>query len=220
MSHQLDTEEKNTNQVHPVSLKTPWVILHHILQREEDMKPRKKRKLSNETASSNENEGSGEEEEATDSEDDLIPKSVSIFFTAHEYLGSRTWCTKDNGQFLLFIMDTVTPRLRTPYLERCRNEIVEYLEQVTYCLYRYPGKRDRLKHLEKHESQNIELDWSHAIQLYDIYRPDKMPEFDMFKRDSITAEMEQLLQRIIAIIPTDIDPSTHCEARKNSLVAK
>lgn len=190
----------------------PWVILHHILQREEDMKPRKKRKLSNETASSNEIEASGEEEEATDGEDDLIPISVSIFFTAHEYIGNRTWCTKDNGKFLLFIMDTVTPRLRTPYLERCRNEIIEYLEQITYCLYRYPGKRARLKHLEKHESQNIELDWNHAIQLYDIYRPDKMPEFDMFKRDSITTEMEQLLQRIIAIIPSEIDPSTRCDA--------
>lgn len=212
MSHQLDTEEKNNNQVHPVNLKTPWVILHHILQREEDMKPRKKRKLSNDTTSSNENEASGEEEEAIDGEEDLIPKSVSIFFTAHEYLGNRTWCTKDCGQFLLFIMDTVTPRLRTPYLERCRNEIVEYLEQITYCLYRYPGKRARLKHLEKHESQIIDLDWSHAIQLYDIYRPDKMPEFDMFKRDSITTEMEQLLQRIIAIIPTEIDLSTRCDA--------
>lgn len=211
VSHQLDTEEKNNNQVHPVNLKTPWVILHHILQREEDMKPRKKRKLSNGTTSSNENGASGGEEEVIDGEEDLIPKSVSIFFTAHEYLGNRTWCTKDSGQFLLFIMDTVTPRLRTPYLERCRNEIVEYLEQVTYCLYRYPGKRARLKHLEKHESQNIELDWSHAIQLYDIYRPEKMPEFDMFKRDSITTEMEQLLQRIIAIIPTEIDPSTRCE---------
>ncbi|XP_055295611.1 calcineurin-binding protein cabin-1-like [Sitodiplosis mosellana] len=214
VSHQLDMEEKNTNHVHPIYLKTPWVILHHVLQREEDMKPRKKRKLSNETTSSNENGASGGEEEATDGEEDFIPKSVSIFFTAHEYLGNRTWCTKDSGQFLLFIMDTVTPRLRTPYLERCRNEIVEYLEQVTYCLYRYPGKRARLKHLEKHESQNIELDWSHAIQLYDIYRPDKMPEFDMFKRDSITAEMEQLLQRIIAIIPTEIDPTTRCEAMK------
>lgn len=190
----------------------PWIILHHILQREEDMKSRKKRKMSNESNTTNENGEEEEDGEATDIEEDLIPKSISILFTAHEYLGNRTWCTKDTGQLLLYVMDTVTPRLRTPCLERCRNEVIEYLEQITYCLYRYPGKRARLKHLEKHDSQTIDLDWTHAIQLYDIYRPEKMPEYDSFKRDSITAEMEQLLQRIIAIIPPEIDPSTRIES--------
>lgn len=210
ISHQLDTEDKNNNQVHPINLKTPWIILHHFLQREEDMKPSVKRKLSNDSSSSTEIEPS-EEEAITDGEEDLIPKSISIFFTAHDYIGNRTWCTKDNGQLLLYIMDTVTPRLRTPSLERCRKEVLEYLEQITYCLYRYPGKRARLKHYENHESQNIELDWSHAIQLYDIFRPDKMPEFNTFKKHSIQTEMEQLLQRIIAIIPSEIDPSTHSD---------
>lgn len=219
ISHQLDTEEKASNQVHPINLKTPWIILHHFLQREEDMKPSVKRMLSTDSGSSSEIVPS-EEEVVTDTEEDFIPKSISIFFTAHEYIGNRTWCTKDNGQLLLFIMDTVTPRLRTPSLERCRNEVLEYLEQITYCLYRYPGKRARLKHLEKHESQNIDLDWSHAIQLYDIFRPEKMPEFDMFKRDSITAEMEQLLQRIIAIIPTEIDPSTRSEAMEKFITGE
>ncbi|XP_031617058.1 calcineurin-binding protein cabin-1-like isoform X2 [Contarinia nasturtii] len=216
LSNQLDNDDRCNSQVHPINLKTPWVILHHILQREEDMKSSTKRKVSSDNSLSNENvvadEVEEDEGEITDYEEDSIPKSISVFFTAHEYLGNRTWCTKDSGQFLLFIMDTVTPRLRTPYLERFRNEIVEYLEQVTYCLYRYPGKRARLKHLEKHESQNIELDWNHAIQLYDIYRPDKLPEFDDFKRDSITNEMEQLFQRIIAIIPAEIDLSTRCDA--------
>lgn len=175
------------------------------------MKPRTRRKLSNDSISSNEKETS--EGEMSD-EEEPIPKSISIFFTAHEYLGNRTWCMKDNGQLLLYILDLVTPRLRTPYLERCRNEVIEYLEQITYCLYKYPAKKARLKHLEKHESTNITLDWNHAIQLYDIYRPEKMPEFDMFKRDSITTEMEQLLQHIIEIIPKEIDPSTRSEPMK------
>lgn len=209
ISNQLDSEDRSNNQVHPVSLKTPWIILHHILQREEDLKPSTKRKMSSDSSSSNEIAPS--EEDVTDTEDELIPKSISIFFTAHEYLGNRTWCTKDSGELLLYIIDMVTPRLRTPSLEPYRNEIVEYLEQITYCLYRYPNRRARLKHLEKHESKSIDLDWTHAIQLYDLYRPVKMPEFDTFKRDSITAEMEQLLQRIIAIIPSDIDPSVRCD---------
>lgn len=219
ISHQLDTEEKNNNQVHPINLKTPWIILHHFLQREEDMKPSVKRMLSNESSSSAEITAS-EEDGVTDGEEDIIPKSISIFFTAHEYIGNRTWCTKDNGQLLLFIMDTVTPRLRTPSLERCRNEVRDYLEQITYCLYRYPGKRARLKHLEKHDSQTIDLDWNHAIQLYDIFRPEKMPEFDMFKRDSITSEMEQLFQRIIAIIPPEIDPSTRSESMEKFITGE
>lgn len=198
ISNQLDTDERNTSQLHPVNLKTPWVILHQILQREENTeKIRLKLKMSEE-----------KEEKEEDIEDDLIPKSISIFFTAHEYLGNRTWCTKNNGEFLLYVMDTVTQKLGLPMLDQCQNEIVEYLEQVTYCLYRYPAKRARLKHIENHESQVIELDWSHAMQLYFIYEPKKMPEFDDFKRNSITSDMEQLLQRIIAIMPPEIDPST------------
>lgn len=218
ISNQLDTDDKSSNQVHPINLKTPWIILHHILQREEDMKSNTKRKLSSDSRSSNENTPS--EGDATDTEEDLIPKSISIFFTAHEYLGNRTWCTKDNGELMLYIIDTVIPRLRTPYLEHCRNEVIEYLEQITYCLFRFPAKRARLKHLEKHESQNIEVNWNHAIQLYDLYRPIKMPEFDMFKRDSITTEMEQLLQRIITIIPMEIDPSTQCDAMEKFIAGE
>lgn len=30
------------------------------------------------------------------------------------------------------------------------------------------------------------------------------------RNDSITSEMEQLLQRIVALIPTEIDPNSHC----------
>lgn len=218
VSNQLDTDDKTTNQLHPINLKAPWIILHHILQREEDMKLNTKRKLSSDSRSSNENTPS--EEDGTDVEEDPIPKSISIFFTAHEYLGHRTWCTKDGGELLLYIIDTVTPRLRTPSLEHCRTELIEYLEQVTYCLFRFPAKRARLKHLEKHESQNIELNWNYAIKLYDLFRPLKLPEFDMFKRESITTEMEQLLQRIITIIPTDIDPSTRCEAMEKFIAGQ
>lgn len=157
----------------------PWIILHHILQREEDMKPHSKRKLSNDSTASNGKESS--EEEVTDVGDETIPKSIAIFFTAHEYLGSRAWCTKDKGKLLLYILDMIVPRLRTPYLEAFRDIIAEYLEQVTYCLYGYPAKRARLKHIEEHDAQNVELEWGHAVQLYDLYRPDDLPEFDSYK---------------------------------------
>lgn len=180
VSNQLDApQEKNNNPTHPIDIKTPWIILHHVLQREEDMQPNSKRKLSNDSNESNEKDTV--EEEAVDVTEDTIPKSIAIFFTAHEYLGSRSWCTRDKGQLLLYVMEMIVPRLRTPALEAFRDIIAEYLEQVTYCLYGYPAKRARLKHIEEHDAQNVDLEWNQAIQLYDLYRPDDLPEFDSFK---------------------------------------
>lgn len=181
VSHQLDSaQEKNNNQVHPIDFKKPWVILHHVLQREEDMTATSsKRKLLN--TSNGSIEGEPNEDELNDVEDDTIPKSIMVFFTAHEYLGGRGWCTKDHGKLLLYTLHMVVPRLRTPYLEPFRDIIAEYMEQITYCLYGYPAKRARLKHIEEHDSQNVALEWEHAVQLYDLYRPDELPEFDSYK---------------------------------------
>lgn len=173
VSHQLDTPfDKNNNNLHPIDIKAPWIIIHFVLQREEDKTPKRKRKLS---IDSNTTDGTLEEIEET------IPNSIMVFFTAHENLGARCWCTKDNGKLLLYALDVVVTCLRTPYLETFRDIIAEYLEQITYCLYGYPAKRARLKHIEEHDAQNIELTWERAIQLYDLFRPDELPEFNSFK---------------------------------------
>lgn len=146
-----------------------------MLQREEDLQAKTKRK---ETADSN----GGTPPDDTDSEEEeTIPKSIMIFFTAHEYLGHRGWCTKDQGKLLLHALETCVPRIRAPYLEQFRDFLVEYLEQVTYCLYGYPAKRVRLKHIEEHDAQNVELTWHNAMQVYDLYRPDELPEFNSYK---------------------------------------
>lgn len=174
LSSQLDgTFDRNNNPLHPIDIKMPWVILHHVLQRDEDLKPISKRKLSTDSQSS---------ETGTDEEtDETIPKSIMVFFTAHEYLGNRGWCTKDQGNLLLYALAVCVPRLRTPCLEIHRDIIAEYLEQITYCLYGYPAKRARMKHIEEHDAQNIELTWNHAVQLFDLYRPDELPEYDSYK---------------------------------------
>lgn len=44
--------------------------------------------------------------------------------------------------------------------------------------------------------------------------------FNLSRNDSITSEMEQLLQKIIALIPTDIDPSTKCEDMERFIVGE
>lgn len=174
LSNQLDASfDKNNNPLHPIDTKYPWVILHHVLQRDEDLTLNSKRKMSTDSQNS--------ETGTDDDTDETIPKSIMVFFTAHEYLGNRGWCTKDQGNLLLYALDVCVPRLRTPYLEIHRDIIAEYLEQITYCLYGYPAKRARLKHIEEHDAKNIELKWNHAIQLFDLYRPDALPEYDSYK---------------------------------------
>lgn len=171
LSHQLDLPfDKNNNIAHPINIKMPWIILQQILQYDEDMEipNKKKRRFHLSNGGDDEDEGS-------------IPNSIMIFFTSHEFLGIRSWCTNDNGELLLYILDIIVPRLRAPYLEQYRDIISEHLEQITYCLYGYPAKRARLRHIEEHDSTNIQLTWKRSIQLFDIYRPDKLPEFNSYK---------------------------------------
>ena len=172
--HQLDSPfDKNNNTINPINTKMPWAILHIILQREEDLQ----------LAAKSSNTETAAVGEMVDNEEleDILPNSVIIFFTAHEYLGARSWCTKHDGQFLLHILDTIGNRLRTPLFEAYRDVIAEYLEQITYCLYGYPAKRARARHIEEHDAHNIELTWHRAMQLFDIYRPDTLPEYNSFK---------------------------------------
>ncbi|KAJ6646406.1 Calcineurin-binding protein cabin-1 [Pseudolycoriella hygida] len=199
--NQLDVSyDKNGSRTHPVSTKLPWIILYHILQREEDCCPVQKYVAD------------GRED---DEAEDVIPNSLMIFFTAHDFLGRHRLCTNHNGGLLLFTLDVVAPRLRAPSMEPFRDIISEYLEQVTYCLYGYPSKKARSRHIGRHDAINVELDWQRGIQLFDIYRPDNLPEFNSFKNESISSEHEQLLQRIVSLVPSDIDPTGHVEGIRN-----
>lgn len=191
VTHQLDTPaEKNNTKSHLLNLTIPWTILYHLVLRENDISSAINRKKPDE---------SGEEEFET------LPNSLMIFFQAHEYLGRKQWCMKDNGKLLIYLLDILTPIYRTPLLEPFRDIIAEYLEQTTYCLYGYPAKKAKLRHIEEHDAKNIDLTWERAIQLFDLYRPDTLPEFDSYKLASINVEMEQLLQKILPLIPKCID---------------
>lgn len=178
--HQLDAPfDKNNNRLHAINTKLPWVILHHVIQREEDRNAIMMRKNTITNGGGTVAVGSGIA--GDEPVEDSIPFSIMIFFTAHEHLGLRSWCTKHDGQLLLYTLDTVATRLRAPCLEPFRDAIAEYLEQVTYCLYGYPAKRARARHIEEHDALNIELTWQRAIQLFDLYRPDSLPEFNSYK---------------------------------------
>lgn len=52
----------------------------------------------------------------------------------------------------------------------------------------------------------LPLSWERAQQLFEFFCPDALPEFDSYKSISISSELEQLLQRIIALVPSECDP--------------
>lgn len=190
--HQLDSPiEKNNPKPHLINLTIPWNLLYHVVLREFD--------LANSVKKS-----------PDDEEFEGIPNTLLMNFTAHEFLGQKQWCMRENGKFLLNILDILAPIYRTPLLEPFKDVITEHLEQTTYCLYGYPAKKAKLRHIEEHDAKNIDLTWERAIQLFDLYRPDNLPEFDSFKLQSISGEMEQLLSKIVGLIPKclDITPFT------------
>lgn len=183
--HQLDAPlDKNNPEVHAVDLRTPWILLYLVRERDE---------VSNcplvgvEGGGGESNENSHDDNSGDDGqgdegeEEEHIPKSFLLLFTAHEYLGRKLWCTKDSGRLLLFTVEKVGRLLRTPMLEPFRDTINEYMEQVTYCLFAYPPKKARSRHIEEHDAVQQELTWDSAIDLFDIYRPDVVPEFDAYK---------------------------------------
>lgn len=188
---QLDSETNNKSSPvnHHINVRKPWVILYFIVQREDDLNSAAMKDLEHSFKAL------------------LMPNAIQLFFTVHEYLGRKSWCSIDDSQFLLMIINTVTPRLRTPELEHVRSNLMEMMEQVTYCLYNYPPKKMRSKHIEEHNAKTVELTWERAVQLFDLYRPDNLPEFDSFKLLSISADMEALLQRILKIMPKCLDIS-------------
>lgn len=188
--NQLDSPvDKGANaEVHAVDLRTPWILLFLVRERDEVSNcplvgVKKVEAVVTTDGSGNENSRDESSAAADDEEEeeDHIPKSFLLLFTAHEHLGRKLWCTKDNGGLLRFTIKKVGPLLRTPMLEPFRDMITEYLEQVTYCLFAYPPKKARSRHIVEHDALQQELTWEHAIDLFDIYRPDVVPEFDAYK---------------------------------------
>ncbi|KAI9578800.1 hypothetical protein GQX74_009374 [Glossina fuscipes] len=187
--------EKNNTQGQELDFKRLWVVLHQILLRDENDSPNIFNVAPNESEDANE----------------LIPKSFSILFTAHEFLGKRQWCSKDNGEFLQYILDAIALNLKAPIYDGCRDLLYEHIEQVTYCLFKYPQKKARCRHLEDHEATQVKLNWLRAVQVFDLYRPEKLPEFNSYKLESISSDMEQLLLKIISLMPQDLDLSESVE---------
>lgn len=136
-----------------------------------------------------------------------------VLFIAHDFLGRRRWCTMNQAKLLIFIMNLIIPKLRSPQYSNIRDKLTKYLEQILYCLFGHPVRQNkaRPKHLEDHEVTQIDITWQSAQLLFDFYKPDVLPEFDTPRASSISIDTESLFKRISKFIPQETDPNQMLE---------
>uniref|UniRef100_A0AAY4DMV0 Calcineurin-binding protein cabin-1 n=1 Tax=Denticeps clupeoides TaxID=299321 RepID=A0AAY4DMV0_9TELE len=175
----------------------PWILLHHIIKHAEAAFDCMLRQHV-----------SVEDEE--DEDTPMLPSSLMLLNTAHEYLGRRSWCCNSNGALLKFYVGVLQKELTAssnndahPYKE----ELEMALEQCFYCLYAYPSKKSKARYLEDHAAQQVELQWSNALFLFEYFKPKSLPEFDSYKTSTVSADLANLLRRLSAIVPQSGAPS-------------
>ncbi|XP_067083955.1 calcineurin-binding protein cabin-1 [Osmerus mordax] len=176
----------------------PWVLLHHIIKHEEaafDCMLRQHMAV-------------GDEED--DSDVPMLPSSLMLLNTAHEYLGRRSWCCNSDGALLKFYVEVLEKELAAsnrldshPYKE----ELEMALEQCFFCLYAYPSKKSKARYLEEHSAQQVELQWGNALFMFQYFKPKTLPEFDSYKTSTVSADLANLLRRFSGIVPCGDAPS-------------
>ncbi|XP_023231855.1 calcineurin-binding protein cabin-1-like [Centruroides sculpturatus] len=197
-----------------IPIVSPWILLYILIRREElkiqaaeanDSKDAKK--LITDTIA-----------KQTQQEGDFalgMPSSLMLLFTAHECLGRFAWCSGSDGALLLLSVDVMSSELQksTPSNPNpFREDLESGLEQCFYCLYGHPSKRTKAKHLQEHNAQMITLTWERSFLLFEYFKPSVLPEFDSYRTNTVSAELENLLRRILALIPADEDPSSRVDA--------
>lgn len=191
LTNLLDSQhDKNVSNNHIIDCWRAWIILHYVLEWENDRNVINRKNFTNQ-----------ESNFLLESEEEKWFSSYMMFFVAHELLGRRQWCSKGNHKFLSMILNVTVPKLRSPLFEPYRDIIQECLEQTTFCLYGYPQKKARMRHIQDHETTPIDLSWPKAAQLLKIFRPHVLPQFNSYKIDSISTDMETLLQQCISTMP-------------------
>ncbi|XP_037679390.1 calcineurin-binding protein cabin-1 [Choloepus didactylus] len=177
----------------PVSSVLPWITLHRIIWQEEDAF----RSLCHQQPLQS------VAEEGT-SESPMLPSSLMLLNTAHEYLGRRSWCCSADGALLRFYVRVLQKELAAPTSEDThpyKEELETAVEQCFYCLYSFPSKKSKARYLEEHSAQQVELMWEDALFMFEYFKPKALPEFDSYKTSTVSADLTNLLKRIAAIVP-------------------
>ncbi|KAM9393412.1 calcineurin-binding protein cabin-1 isoform 2-T2 [Pholidichthys leucotaenia] len=175
----------------------PWIILYRIIKHEEgafDCMLRQHVSI-------------GDDED--DSDTPMLPSSLMLLNTAHEYLGRRSLCCNSDGALLKFFVQVLKKEFSAsasneshPYKE----ELEMALEQCFFCLYAYPSKKSKARYLEDHSSPQVELLWSDALFMFQYFKPKSLPEFDSYKTSTVSAELANLLRRFAGIAPPSDTP--------------
>lgn len=184
----------------PIPTVLPWNLLYYVLKHEED----KIRSL----AARNASPGDGDRA----SLGGTMPSSLMLLFTAHEYLGRRSWCTSSDGVLLFLCVEVMIDETKKSASHPFHEDIAMGLEQCFYCLYGHPARRGKVKHLQEHSAPQVNLTWERAPVVFNFYKPSVTPEFDSYKTSTVSSELETLLKRIATLVPTEHDPTKAADA--------
>ncbi|XP_038649490.1 calcineurin-binding protein cabin-1 isoform X3 [Scyliorhinus canicula] len=171
-----------------VSSVLPWITLYRIIKHEEDEFDTLRRQHC--------------KSEDSDPETPMLPSSLMLLNTAHEFLGRRSWCCNSDGALLKFYVQVLQKELSASRPEDAhpfKEELETALEQCFYCLYAYPSKKSKARYLEEHSAQQVELGWNDAEFMFDYFKPKNYPEFDSYKTSTVSADLANLLKKIAAI---------------------
>lgn len=186
----------------PLNTTTPWILLHHILQHEDDKERAKSR-------TSPKSKTTDAQDSDSDDEDKDIPAPIMILFTGHDFLARHSWCSINDAKLLLFTIKTVVPRMCGARFTALREKIGKHLEQIFWCLYGHPNRPNRTKpkNIEDHGVPQIPLTWEIAQLLFEFYKPETIPEFDTPRPHTISADTKILFKKISSLVPKEHDPS-------------
>ncbi|XP_072538504.1 calcineurin-binding protein cabin-1 isoform X3 [Salminus brasiliensis] len=172
----------------------PWMLLYHLLKQEEaEFDCMLRQHLA--------------DEDDDDDDTPLLPSSLMLLNTAHEYLGRRSWCCNSDGALLKFFVRVLRQKLAEGEALPYKEELETALEQCFYCLYSYPSKKSKARYLEEHSAPQVELQWSDALFMFEYFKPKTLPEFDSYKTSTVSADLANLLKRLSGIIPRSDEPT-------------
>ncbi|XP_070241882.1 calcineurin-binding protein cabin-1 isoform X5 [Bos mutus] len=177
----------------------PWVILYRVIRQEEDAF----RSLCHQQ------QLQSPADEAS-AEPPMLPSSLMLLNTAHEYLGRRAWCCNSDGALLRFYVRVLQKELAAPTPEDAhpyKEELETALEQCFYCLYSHPSKKSKARYLEEHSAPQVDLLWEDALFMFEYFKPKTLPEFDSYKTSTVSADLANLLRRIASIVPRTARPA-------------
>ncbi|XP_053135173.1 calcineurin-binding protein cabin-1 isoform X2 [Hemicordylus capensis] len=194
-----------------VSSVLPWIILHRVIQHEED----NVRSVCFQREEEQQLQTLSEEGGTAPSLDTpMLPSSLMLLNTAHEYLGRRSWCCNSDGALLKFYVRVLQKELLASTSEDThpyKEELETALEQCFYCLYSFPSKKSKARYLEEHSTQQVDLMWKDALLMFEYFKPKTLPEFDSYKTSTVSADLANLLKKMATIVPRTGKPMLRLE---------